>query len=50
LRFVDSQTNDLIQLADLSAGSIHREVQDKRDAAEYMRVLRPRIEEVWDFR
>ncbi|MDR2379718.1 MAG: DUF3800 domain-containing protein [Bifidobacteriaceae bacterium] len=48
-RFVDSRGNNLIQLADLAAGSIHRAVQDKTDAAEYVRILAPRIEEIWDF-
>jgi hypothetical protein len=48
-RFVDSKTNNLIQLADLCAGSIHRAVSDKSDAAVYVDILKARIEEIWDF-
>jgi hypothetical protein len=49
LRFVDSRTDNLIQLADLAAGSIYREAQDKTDAAGNVEILKPRIEEIWDF-
>jgi hypothetical protein len=48
--FVDSSRNDLIQLADLVAGSIYRSRQEgKTDRDDYVSILRPRIEEVWDF-
>lgn len=50
VRFVDSRTNNLIQLADLVAGSILRSYQtDKSDAAIYKRIIRARIEDIWDF-
>ncbi|MDR3360270.1 MAG: DUF3800 domain-containing protein [Bifidobacteriaceae bacterium] len=49
LRFVDSKTNVLIQLADLVAGSVYRQVQDKTDAADYVRIIQPRVHEIWDF-
>jgi hypothetical protein len=48
-RFVDSKTDNLIQLADLVAGAIHRAVQAKTDACDYVKILAPRIEDVWDF-
>lgn len=51
VRFVDSGTNVLIQLADLVAGSILRTTQtSKTDSGEYMKVLEGRIEDVWHFK
>jgi hypothetical protein len=51
VKFVDSKTNNLIQLADLVAGSILRSKQsDKSDANRYIGIIKPRIEDVWDFR
>jgi hypothetical protein len=48
--FVDSSKNDLIQLADLVAGAIYRSrLAEKTDHEEYIAILKPRIEEVWDF-
>jgi len=49
-RFVDSKTNNLIQLADLCAGSILRASSEKTDADVYVEILKERIEEIWDFR
>jgi hypothetical protein len=49
-KYVDSRKNDLIQLADLVAGSVNRSRQtDKTDRLEYITILKDRIEEVWDF-
>jgi hypothetical protein len=51
LRFVDSNTNNLIQLADLVAGSILRSQQDKKsDNKTYIKILKTRMEDVWYFR
>jgi hypothetical protein len=48
--YADSAGNDLIQLADMVAGAIYRSYQiDKTDCATYRSVLRPRIDDVWDF-
>lgn len=48
--FVDSSKNDLIQLADLVAGAIYRSrLAEKTDREEYITILKPRIEEIWDF-
>ncbi|MGB3009164.1 MAG: DUF3800 domain-containing protein [Candidatus Saccharimonadales bacterium] len=51
VRFVDSGTNTLIQLADLVAGSILRSTQtNKTDSDDYVKILRKRIEDVWYFK
>lgn len=42
--------DDLIQLADLCAGSIFRSYRkEKSDCMDYKNILLPRIEDVWDF-
>jgi hypothetical protein len=47
---VDSKKNELVQLADLVAGSIYHSLQDdKTDAADYLGLLKGRIDELWDF-
>lgn len=51
VRFVDSRTNVLIQLADLAAGSILRSTQTtKTDRAKHIKLLDARIEDIWKFR
>ena len=51
VRFVDSRTNNLIQLADLIAGSILRSYQsNKTDSTIYRNIIKERIEDVWNFR
>ncbi|MFZ1361260.1 MAG: DUF3800 domain-containing protein [Candidatus Saccharimonadales bacterium] len=51
VRFVDSRTNVLIQLADLVAGSVLRSTQtDKTDAKVYTQILKKRTEDVWYFK
>lgn len=51
VRFVDSGTNVLIQLADLVAGSILRSTQaGKTDHAEYMKLIEGKVEDVWYFK
>lgn len=51
VRFVDSKTNTLIQLADLVAGSILRSRRtEKTDHNDYINILKERIEDVWNFR
>ena len=50
VRFVDSKTNNLIQLADMVAGSLLRNQQaDKTDHATYRSVIAKRIEDEWHF-
>jgi hypothetical protein len=51
LRFVNSATDNLIQLADMVAGSVLRSMQsDKTDCAEYLGLLKARIEDIWYFK
>lgn len=53
VKFVDSKTDNLIQLADLVAGSILRSTQlNKSDKNEYLKILNDsgRIDDVWYFR
>lgn len=51
LKFVDSKSDSLIQLADMVAGSIMRTVQsDKTDSVDYLRIIEPRIEDLWHFK
>jgi hypothetical protein len=49
-KFKDSKTTPLIQLADMVAGSVARAYRSdaKRDD-QYFRILRPRVEDVWEF-
>jgi len=52
VKFVDSKTDNLIQLADLVAGSILRSTQEhKSDRSEYLDILtqKGRIDDVWYF-
>lgn len=50
IRFVPSRGNNLIQLADMVAGAIHRSYRDDRPNADrWRRQLRRRIEDVWEF-
>jgi len=50
VRFVNSHTNTLIQLADLVAGSILRSTQKKKtDSGDYLKIFKRRIEDVWYF-
>lgn len=51
IRFRDSRKDVLIQLADMAAGSINRSFQtEKNDAQTYLRIIKPRVENVWVFR
>ena len=50
LRFVDSQENVLIQLADMVAGAIRRCADgEKDDGPAYREAIRGRLEDVWNF-
>ena len=47
IRFEDSIRNDLIQLADLVAGSIHRSLQkDKTDHREYLKIIKSKVDSI----
>jgi hypothetical protein len=49
LRFKDSKTDSLIQLADMCAGAIARSYGTKKDAGRWRKKLGNRINDVWDF-
>ncbi len=51
VRFVDSHSNNLIQLADLVAGAINRSFQnDKTDSQDYLNIIKSRVEDIWRFK
>lgn len=51
MKFVNSQNDNLIQLADMIAGSILRTTQSsKTDSEEYYKVIKKRVEDIWHFK
>ena len=51
MKFVNSKNDNLIQLADMVAGSILRSTQsNKTDKDEYLKVIKKRIEDIWCFK
>jgi hypothetical protein len=50
IRFVDSQKDSLIQLADMVASSIFRTTQNKTDKEEYKTIIREKIENILEFK
>lgn len=50
MKFVNSKNDNLIQLADMLAGSILRTKSNKTDGAEYYAVIRKRVEDLWNFK
>lgn len=50
VRFSRSHSDPLVQLADMCAGAIARSYRtDRKDAQRWRQMLRPRIDDVWDF-
>lgn len=50
VRFSDSRRDRLVQLADMCAGAIARSYrEDRPDAGRWRTMLRPKIDDVWDF-
>lgn len=50
-RMVDSGSNVLVQMADIIAGSINRSYNtEKKDHEEYIKVIKKRIQDKWDFK
>jgi hypothetical protein len=50
VRFKDSKSDNLVQLADMCAGAIARSYRrDRKTPDKWRRLLRPRIEDVWEF-
>jgi len=50
MKFVDSKSDNLIQLADMVAGAIFRTTQTKTDSRDYLGVIPDRIEDIWYFK
>ncbi len=51
MKFVNSKNDNLIQLADMVAGSILRSTQsNKTDKDEYLKVIKKQIEDIWHFK
>lgn len=51
MKFVNSKSDNLIQLADMVAGSILRTTQSgKSDNSDYLKVIKKRIEDIWYFK
>lgn len=51
VKFVDSSSDALIQLADMVAGAIRRdESNEKRDSADYVSAFRKKIQDIWRFK
>ena len=52
IKFVDSRSDNLIQLADMCAGAIARsyKIGTRTQCDRWRRTLRPAIEDVWEFR
>lgn len=51
VKYVDSKSDNLIQLADMVAGSIYKTAQTtKTDCNEYLEVISDRVEDIWNFR
>jgi len=50
LKFVNSKHDNLIQLADMVAGAVHRAYRDDgRNDSTYLDLLDPRFEDLWEF-
>jgi hypothetical protein len=51
IRFANSRSDPLVQLADMCVGAIARSYkEDRSDAARWRAMIRPKIEDVWEFR
>jgi len=49
-RFIDSQQDNLIQLADMATGAIARSYTERADAHRWRDMLAPKIRDVWEFK
>jgi hypothetical protein len=50
LRFVDSRGDDFIQLADMCVGAVARAFRSQHSGDRWLKLLRPRIDDIWQFR
>jgi hypothetical protein len=49
VKTTDSARDQLTQLADMCIGAIARTGRDRPDAARWAELLRPRIDDIWNF-
>lgn len=50
MKFVNSKSDSLIQLADMVAGAILRTTQgNKTDSNDYLKIIQKRVEDIWHF-
>ncbi len=50
MKFVNSKNDNLIQLADMVAGSILRKTSSKADSEDYFGTIKKRVEDLWYFK
>jgi len=50
LRFRDSKSDVLVQMADIVAGSIHRKYQEKSDKDSYLAKIKKHESDLWEFK
>jgi hypothetical protein len=50
LQFVDSRRDDFIQLADMCVGAVARAFRSQSQCDRWLKLLQPRIDEIWEFR
>jgi hypothetical protein len=50
VKMTDSKRDALTQLADMCIGAIARSARDRKDGRRWLNMLRPRIENIWQFR
>jgi hypothetical protein len=50
LKFRDSKKDVLIQLADMVVGAIKRKYSKKEDSKIYYKIIKERIEDIWEFK
>lgn len=51
MKFVNSKNDNLVQLADMVAGSILRTTQtEKNDSSDYLKIIKKRVEDIWHFK
>jgi len=50
VRMVDSKRDNLMQLADMCVGAVARSFRKSEERGRWVRMLRPRVEDIWQFR
>ncbi len=50
VKFAASHADPLLQLADMCVGAIARSYSDRKDANRWRAMLRPRLDDIWEFK